>query len=274
VKIAGRIAAALVAIAALAPAAAAEPHALCDGGDFEPASVAIRDTGIDAARSACTRAAIRFRARGLAEVATDDFFGTVSSSLFAEARWLILAGVELEVGARLVDYRFAQNAVLSDDEIGAGPIIAGIGQARPLRRFGKAAMWAPRLRVEVPRTNSALDATPFSASPSATLTLIWSDATRTHSRAGLLLWLARGPTGLDSRAAAAVSTDVAWRRSWLTLTAGGELQAGWHRDFDHFLARGAVRIGGDIGVDLAAGAPLFGAERTNGVVTLGVSANR
>lgn len=265
---------ALVLLLASVSTASAQPHELCAGGDYEPASVAIRDTGIDASRSACTRSAIRFRTRGLAEIDTDDFFGTLSSSLFAEGRWLIRAGVELEVGARLVDYRFAQNAVLTDDEISAGPIIAGVSQARPLRRFGKAAMWAPRLRFEVPLTNTGLDTSPFSASPSATITLVWSEATRTHSRAALLLWLARGATGLDSRAAAAVSTDVAWRRRWLTLTAGAEIQAGWHSDFDHLLMRGAVRVGGDIGVDLAAGAPLFGQERTNAVVTLGVSANR
>lgn len=271
----GSLRAPVLLAALLIPAtAAAEPHALCASGDYEPASVALRDTGIDASRSACTRSAIRFRTRGLAEIDTGDFFGTLSTSLFATARWLLPAGLELETSARIVDYRFAQNAVLTDDEIAAGPIIIGVGQGRPARRFGRAAMWAPRLRFELPLTQTSLDATPFSASPSATLTLVWSDATRVHTRAALLLWLARGATGLDSRFAAAVSADVSWRRGWLTLTGGAEAQAGWHEDFDHLLVRGAVRAGGDIGVDLAAGAPLVGAERINGVVTLGVSAYR
>lgn len=259
-------------LASLAAPAAAQPHQLCASGDFEPAAVAIRDSGIDAARSACTRSAFRARARGLAQIDTANFFGSLSSSMFVSARWLILAGVELELGARLVDYRFAQNAVLTDDEISVGPAVVGISQARPHRRFGRPAIWAPRLRIEIPRSDSGLDATPFSASPSATLTIVWSEATRTHSRAALLLWLARGSTGLDSRAAAAASTDIAWRPgTWFTLSAGLEVQAGWHDGFDHLLARGAVRFGGDTGVDVSAGAPLWGEERTNAVLSVGFS---
>ena len=265
-------AAVIAAVLALAAPAAAQPHELCAGADFEPASVAVRDSGIDAARSACTRSGLAGRARALAQIDTGDFYGNLAGSLFLDARWLVRAGVELEAGARFIDYRFAQNAVLADDELSVGPIIAGISQARPLRRFGRPAIWSPRLRIEVPRSGTGLDATPFSASPSATLTLVWSEAMRTHSRAALLLWLARGATGLDSRAAAALSTDVAWRPAgWVTLSAGFEAQAGWHEDFDHLLARGLVRLGGDTGGELAVAGRLLGEERTDVVVTLGVS---
>lgn len=263
------LAAAVVSIAA---PAAAQPHQLCAGADFEPAAVAVRDSGIDAPRSACMRSGAEVRARTLAQIDTNEFFGSLAGSLFLTGRWLILGGVEVEAGARLVDYRFAQNAVLSDDEISVGPVIAGIAQARPLRRFGRAAMWSPRLRVAIPGSNTGLDATPFSASPSATLTIVWSEATRTHSRAALLLWLARGASGLDSRAAASASTDVVWRpQSYLGFSAGLEVQAGWHDSLDHLLARGRVRFGGATGFDLSAGARVIGEERTDAVVSLGLS---
>lgn len=276
----------LVALAVLAWAApaAAQPVAALDWGrpridpvcldpDLEPAAAPLRDSGLDVARSACTETALRARSRGAALIDTGDFFGTLDGSLRLTGRWVSRGGVELEAGARVADYRFAQNAVLTSSELSAGPVWIGVSQSHTTRALGYAATWAPQLRLELPRSGSASDLTELAASPAVVLSVALRPNFRLHVRSGLLLWAARPATGFDTRAAVAASADAAWRAGrWLALTGGIEAQAGWRGDFDHLLGRAAIRVGGRTAVDLAAAAPVpeLGRERIDLVVTLGI----
>jgi hypothetical protein len=238
---------------------------------LEPAWVPVRDSGLDAARSACTETALHARARGLAVIDEGDFYGTVAGSLFVSGRWLTRGGIELSATVRAIDYRFAQNAVLTADEVSLGPIVLGVSQSRPTTQLGSRGSWAPELRLEIPRSTWGDEATAIAASPAATLSLAWSQNLQLHLRGRLLLWAARAAAGIDTRAALAASTDVGWRPGrWTAITAGLEAQAGWHESFDHLLTRAAVRVGADFAVELAAAAPIpaLGDERTDLIVTL------
>ena len=269
------LAAALV-LALAADAAAQAPPGFGDSesadacaAPLEPAWVPVRDSGLDAARSACTETSLRAASRGLAVIDEGDFYGTAAGSLFLSGRWLTRGGIELSAAVRAIDYRFAQNAVLTADEVSLGPIVLGISQSRPTRQLGRRGSWAPELRLEIPRSTWPGEATAIAASPAATLSLAWSQNLQVHLRGRLLLWAARGGAGIDPRAAAAASTDVGWRLGrWTAITAGLEAQAGWHESFDHVLTRAAVRVGADVAVELAAAAPTLGAERTDLIVTL------
>jgi hypothetical protein len=256
------------------PAAAAAEDPCADPLLEAPLAPALRDTGLDRTRGACLSSAVDTRARGAAAVDRPEFYGTLAGSLFVERRFLLLPDLELQAGARAVDHRFAQDAVVTASETALGPVWLGatIGDRR--RPGGRLLRLAYGLRFELPYTDSNYIDTPVvAARPEAAAALALARTLALHGRLAGLLWLARPPDDVDTRRALVASTDLVWA-PWrvLAIGAGVEAQAGWYESgLDHLLVRGGLRapLGCRVRIDLAAAAPVAGEERTDLVVELG-----
>lgn len=244
-----------------------------------PLAPALRDTGLDRTRGACLADTVDTRARGAAAVDLPDFYGTLAGSFFLERRYRLLPELELQAGARAVDYRFVQNAVVTADEWSIGPVWLGatIGDRR--RPGGRLLRLAYGLRFELPYTDSNYVDTPVvAARPEVAGALALARTLALHGRAAGLLWLARPPGDVETRRALLGSADVVWA-PWrvLAASAGVEAQTGWTgAGLDHLLVRGGLRVplGCSARLDLAAAVPLAGEERTDVVVELGVAVDR
>jgi hypothetical protein len=207
-------------------------------------------------------------------IATNDFFGTVAASWFVSVRRVALRTIELELGARVLDYRFAQNAIVTRTETSVGPIFAAVTQTFQTKWFGLPAAWAPSMRIDVPRTDTGYEITTFAATPALLATLGPSDRFRLHARLAALLFSASPPSGVDSQFAGALSFDSTYRPTWWFATSlGMEAQSGWHGPFDHLLLRGTLRfaLGRNNRLDIAAAVPMLGEERTTLLFQLGFS---
>jgi hypothetical protein len=265
-------AAALAAL--LAPSGAHAERARCSAPLLDPAGLGLRESGIDAARAACTASSVSAGARGLALIDVPEFYGTLSSSLFAAIRVAGARDFELEIGIRALDLRFAQNAVLTRTELSTGPFwVAGV---LPLLATlgGRELVVAGSLRWDVASSESGSAVRTTALAPALLATFAPADRVRLHARAALLLWGASTPIGFERRTAVAASSDAALsvgRR--FAVAAGVDAQAGWHRaGLDHLLARGAARVAlGQSRLELAAAAPVAGAERTDLVLWIACS---
>ena len=82
---------------------------------------------------------------------------------------------------------------------------------------------------------------------------------------------------MDTRRALSASADLTWA-PWNRLAGGVgvEAQSGWHGfALDHFLVRGGLRVAlGRTRIELAGAAPLFGRERADVVIELGLAFDR
>ncbi len=261
----------LFAAAVMAPTSEARADGPCRAL-LAPTGGSVRDTGLDQNRSACATDGFVVGTRALATIDAKNFYGTLSSSLMLDYRMLHLSGFEFSLGARLVDYRFAQSAVFTDGELSAGPISVGV--LRPTRStwWGIPVAVAHAIRFEVPYTNLADQDLSVAASPSALATLTPSPRLHLHGRMAALLWSVLPESGADSRAALLASTDVAYAPvSAFSLNAGLEAQAGWYGlGLDHLQARGGVRLKiGDGAIEISAATTLVGEERNDLVMWLG-----
>ena len=249
--------------------AAADPDDPCADPLLAPIAPPVRDSGFDRAIDACLAGGWSASARGAALIDTPDFYGTAAASLFLDLRHLLLRDVEIGGGIRAIDARFAQNAVITDDEVGAGPAYltaaAALGRhqlaGRPLRLA-----WG--LRLDLPWTDTTYGKTAVvAATPQVAGALGLSPRLVLHGRLAALLWLVRPPGDVQTRRAAALSTDLAWTPARvLALSLGIEAQTGWYgATLDHLLVRGGIRVPFRCRnrLHLGAAAPLLGDERTN-----------
>jgi hypothetical protein len=230
---------------------------VCSDPRFDgPPEIGVREGDLGAPRAPCAEKSVYLHLRGYALLDIPDFYGTLDASAlvgvrvpFADRR------VEISASARLVDWRFVQNASVAVDELGAGPL--AVGALIPLH-VGAWAM-APSLRWFVPGTDRPGSAT--------ALELGWSQARQArrwlslYANAALEGWMA-WPA---ARAALALSGGAAWTpKKWFALALGVEAQAGWYGTaLDHLLARGGLRFrtgAGDFALDAIV--PLAGSERT------------
>ncbi len=238
-----------------------------------PASLSVRDTGIDQNRAACAADGYSLGARALAIIDTPAFYGTLSASLFGQYRWLSAAGYEFSVGARIVDYRFAQSAVFTDAELALGPLSVSALRPRATTLWGRAAVIAHSMRFELPLSNSSDENLKVTASPAYLLTLMASDSLHVHGRVAGLLWSNLADSGVDARAALLASADLAYvPLSAISLLVGADVQGGWYGlGLDHVLPRVGMRVAiGDEGaVEVSAGSALLGSERTDLVFWFG-----
>ncbi len=266
-----RLALCALALCALARTAAAD---LCDDvHDSSPARVPLRDTGLDIARPVCPETSAMLDFRGLALIDTPGFYGTLASSMFVALR----AGdehLELEGGLRAVNFRFAQNAVVTAHELSVGPVYLALTHAHPARMFGRDAIWSWTGRLDLLATDRGYKVTTAAAALSAQALVPVTRHLRLLGRVAALGWAASPIDAPDGRGALSASTDVNWQ-PWrrLALTGGAEAQGGWYGlGLDHALVRAGVRLHlGGYRLELGAAAPLFGAERTNLVVLLGLA---
>jgi len=238
-----------------------------------PSAVSLRDTGLDQNRSACAMDAISIGTRTQATIDTPNFYGTLGASLMLDYRYLHAAGFEFSVGARLLDYRFAQSAVFTEGEFSVGPISVGVLRPRSTQWWGIPVAIGHAIRFEVPYTNSSDENLTVAASPTFLVTLTPASTFHIHSRIAALLWSVLPEAGADSRAALLASTDIAYApASVFALTTGIEAQGGWYGvGLDHIQARAGFRTGiGAVGaLEVSAGTTLAGAERNDLVFWIG-----
>jgi len=246
-----------------------EPDDPCADPLLAPIAPALRDSGFDHAIDACLRGSWSASARGAALIDTPDFYGTASASLFLEVSRMLLRDFEITGGARAVDARFAQNAVISDTELGAGPLYLAVAGGLGLRHpGGQPLRLAWGLRLDLPWTDTTYGATAVvAATPQVAASLGLSPRLALHGRLGLLLWLVRPPGDVQTRRAVTGSSDLAWTPlRALAVAAGVEAQTGWYgAGLDHLLVRGGLRVPFRCRARLHLGAavPLLGEERTD-----------
>lgn len=255
------------------PGREAGPGDACaDEGLLAPIALGLRDSGLDTTREACTETALRGSLRASALIDSGDFYGTLVGSLFAEARFDHLAGVEVALGARVLDWRFAQTAVFPERELAVGPLYVGGHRAADSRWFGRAVTIGHSLRFEIPGTDTGYEPVTVAAAPAYHVSMATSERTRVHGRVAALLWAALPDAGVETRAALSTGFDGALALGdHVSVIAGTEVQGGWYdAGLDHVLLRGGARVGfGESRIALGVVAPLFGEERTNlaGAVT-------
>lgn len=258
-----------------ASAADEDPAQPCAQPAWAPIATALRDSGFDAAANPCLTTSLTAWTRALALIDTPEFYGTVSAAMFAELRWRYLSDFELSVGTRLIDYRFAQNAVVTGDELSAGPLYLAAASAADVAVAGRPLTWAWKLRFDVPWTDTSSDVAVIAASPQ--LAAVWALARqwRIHGRMAALLWAARPPGDVLVRRAGLASSEVAWTPlTWLSVAGGAETQVGWYGlGLDHFMAKIGARFAFGPGwrMELGVSVPLAGSERTDAAALLGVS---
>jgi hypothetical protein len=260
-----------LALALAAPAAARAD--LCDRPLLAPPELGLRDTGFDRARGACLATTARAAARALALIDEPRFYGTLSSSLLVAVRGRHAAHWEWELAARVFDYRFAQNAVVTGDELAFGPLAAGLRHGRVTALGDRPLALAAGVRLELPRTDSGYGVATTAAALSAEAGLALSPRLALHGRAAALAWAVAPGHRLDGRAAFALSADtVAAATGWLAGAIGLDTQLGWYGlGLDHLLVRAGarLRLGGAGRLDLAVAVPLLGRERADLVFGLG-----
>ncbi len=259
----------LAATVAVVTPASAEPvaDAVCAEHVDDPVAVPWRDSGVDATRGGCLHADVSARLGGHALIDTPGFYGTVGGDLTVAARFVESNRLEWGFGLRVVDAVVVQNAVFTVDELGYGPISAHLALGGASVLAGKPLRGAVYARLEAPFTRSRLDGSSGALQLGGAATWRLAPRWRAHGHVAALGWYASSTSGRDGRAAAATSADLGWRpRGWLGLFLGADLQVGWYGwGLDHLAVRSGAhwRVKGLWRVELAAGRPLLGAERTD-----------
>ncbi len=253
--------------ALLAGTAHADP---CERFELAPLAVGMRESAIDRPRAACTADRVAGGLRVQALIDTPEFYGTLAASLQLEGS-LVWRGFELSALARAVDYRFAQNAVVTADEVSFGPLQLGVAAAVGFRAWGRPTVAMPFLRIDLPATDTGYSVTTMSIAAGDVFTTELGPRLHLHQRFSVLFWAAGPIDDPTTNWAGLGSADLGWSaRGWLALLGGVELQAGWHGLLDHALLRVGTRIRRCLGTfEIGAAIPLLGEERTDAVVQLG-----
>lgn len=238
-----------------------------------PSSLSQRDTGLDQNRVACGVDGMSIGTRANATIDTPNFYGTLTASLLFDYQWLHASGFEFSVGARLLDYRFAQSAVFTEGDFALGPISVGVLRPRRTRWWGQPVVSSHAMRFEIPGTNLSDESITVAASPQLLVTMMPSSTLHVHGRLAALLWSVLPQSGADSRAALLASTDIGYAPlSFVALAAGVEAQAGWYGlGLDHLQVRGGWRIpvGEERAIEISAAKSVAGTERSDLVFWLG-----
>lgn len=234
----------------------------------------MRDAGFDAAVSACPQAMLSARLAARALIDTPAYYGTIGGEMHLAASFVLAPTVAVGFGFRALQYQFVQNAVIQATAASYGPLYVHAKVATDLEFGRRPVIGGVYIAAALPFTSQALDTAAGGGQLSGVLTFPLGDRLVVHGRFGLLVGASSSGGGTTVRAAGRGGADLAWRTtSWLDLLAGFELQGGWHRAFDHVLVRMSARgrVYGEWAVEGAIGVPLFGAERTDGVLSLGVT---
>lgn len=248
--------------------AAGEPDDPCRDPLLAPIAPPLRESGFDRAIDPCLRGGWAASARGAGRLDTAERQGNASASLFLEASRLLLPDLEIGAGVRAIDARFAQDAVLDRTDTSVGPFyLAAAASLGRHRLAGRPLRLAWGLRLDLPWTDTHYrDLALVAATPQVAAALGLSPRLALHGRLAALLWLFRPPGDVQTRRAAALSTDLAWTPlRALALALGAEAQTGWYgATLDHLLVRGGLRVPFRCRdrLHLGAAAPLLGEERT------------
>ncbi len=271
------LALALALALALPPAVAAADETAaqaCEDHIDDPLPMGWRESGIDAPRSGCLHADVGADLSGRALIDTPDFYGTLGGDLTLRVRITDSDHFEWGFALRALDAVFVQNAVLTVDELGYGPISAHAALGGRHTLGGKPLARAFYARLEAPFTRSRLDGSSGALQLGAAGTWLVAEFVRLHGHASALGWYASSNGGRDGRAAVGSSIDVSVRLyGWLSVSGGADVQLGWYGvGLDHVAVRAGAhwRVKGLWRTQLVAGLPLAGAERTDVAFSLGV----
>ena len=269
---------ALLASVVLATRAHAEPCDPALGRPFTgPIELGLREAGLGAPRSPCAAREVFARVDGGATVDRPEFYGTIAGALHVGVRWPVALEDRLELSAEawLADWRFAQNASIKATELTYGPLAVGVHWQLPeFRALGTPVSYANTVRVVLPGTRIGVEGDRGALEYGAHVGL--------RPRRWLSLGLHGG--GLTQLTEAEDGgTSSHWQffvgssaglapADWFALIVGLELADEWHgQDRDHLLVRGGLRffVGRAGIVELGAGLPFGGVERTDLIVQLG-----
>jgi hypothetical protein len=252
---------------------AADP---CSGRMLGALAAPVRETGFDRGQSACLAGSFVVRGRAVAVLDGPELYSRGAALGEIELRWLYLADLELTFGARAIEDRDVRGSEAGEDAV-FGPIYAGAAAGRLTRAFDRPLRLAWALRLDLPWTTTGPGDEPtVAASPQVAASLGLSGRLVGHARAGALLGLTRPSGDVETRRALALSADLTWAPArWIAGGLGIEAQTGWHgAALDHLAARGGLRAGGRVRVELAAAAPVAGREPTDLVIELALTVDR
>lgn len=261
--------AAVVLPSAHAEAPGDEP--LCDDSIHDPVLIGVRDAGLDIGRGGCGRNELAVRFGGGAAIDTPRFYGVLHGGLSANVRFHF-GKWEWGAGADVVDYTFAQNAVIKATALRAGPVRAHLARVGTFRLASLPAAWAVSAGVWLPFTETDVSWTSGGGQLALALTTVPHRRIALHLRAIGVAWATSSLVDNHLAAAAGIGVDAVvntWR--WLDVGVGADAQYGWRGGFDHALLRAALHwrvLGpyrGEAGLALRAA----GAERTDMVVAVG-----
>ena len=237
-----------------------------------PARIGPGPAGFGSLPEACAGTEVSLQGDAALLVAADDFYGSVSASVALRARYAVSQHFWLSLWAPGLDYRYVANATVTADSLDLGASALSAHVALPI---GRRAQLAPYLRVLVPTETVFVNGTRYGvehgfaltyrATPElelvggATFPALFTD-TAGHVQA-------RYEPGLGAEA-----VYTPWRFVSLVGGATARLRFGDDRAFESFDPTLAFRFFALRGlrIELAARAPLFGADRTDAAVALGM----
>jgi len=260
---------------ALALAGAPARGAACEGSALDqgaPARIGPGPAGFGSLPQACAGTEVSLESNAALLIAADDFYGSIRAGVALSGRYAVSRHFWLSLWAPGLEYRYVANATVTADSVDLGAGAVGAHLALPL---GQNAEFAPYLRVLVPTETIFVNgvrygvehgfALTYRTSPhlelvgGATFPALFTD-TAGHVQA-------RYEPGLGAEAAYAP-----WHFFTLVGGATARLRFGDDRAFESFDPTLAFRFFAlrALRIELAARAPLFGADRTDAAVTLGV----
>lgn len=245
----------------------------CFDSVHDPVPLGLRDANFDAGVGACVRGEVTARLGAHAIIDTPGFYGQLGGELNFGASFVLTPGLQVGFAYRAPEYQFAQNAVTKATALAYGPLQLHAKASSNLE-FGKRPVYgAVFFQASIPYTSAELQTVALGGQLTGLVTLGLGRSWFLHGRFGVVMGATSSGGGTTLRAAGRGGADVNFNlRSWLDLAAGVDIQGGWFRSFDHVLFKVAAhwRVRGRWRVAAGLGAPFFGKDRTNAIVTLGV----
>jgi len=266
---------AIALLTLLAPSLALADDTPCADSLIDPIVTPLRDTTLDAQRSACMRDEHHGGLRASALIDTPGFRGVLGGELNLGTRFIVRKAHELSVGLTLFDYTFAQNAVNKVSHTGFGPLTIGAAAGGSI---GTGAQAALSLRLELPFTHERTETFQTSAQLLGIVTGSLTQRLVLHARLGTIVRVTSSDGGETARLGLVAGADLVWHlRTRLALMVGTEVQGGWDAAVDHVLLRAGIhwRVrGGAWRLRTGAGIPVAGDDRTNAILDVTLLVDR
>lgn len=247
----------------------------CDGPVLEagvPARIPLGPAGFGAPPEACPANDLSLQGSGAALIATEDFYGGLTAGLAFRGRFDLGAGHSVSIWVPGLEYRFFANATIEAEAVTMGA--GALGYHLSLR-IGRGVRVGPYARLLLPTESAYRNAERYGFDHG--LSGVWRAAPRLEVVAGagfpFLATVSSGTYHLSHQPNLSLEAAFAPARFFAVQAGAGlRLRAGDHSGFESFDPRLALRFYpyGGSRVELAAAAPLWGADRTDLVLGLNV----